>query len=80
MCILLKLDYAKFGVSSLFFSNVVEEKPFFRGEGTPLGRRRVKNIMYLYILAIHLIQRYGLKRKKQVTPIYTNICQYKCVI
>ena len=27
MCILLKLNYAKFGVSSLFFSNVIGEKP-----------------------------------------------------
>ena len=26
VCILLKLDYAKFGVSSLFFSKVIEEK------------------------------------------------------
>ena len=26
MCILLKLDYAKFGVSNLFFSKVIEEK------------------------------------------------------
>ena len=27
MYILLKLDYAKFGVSNLFFSKVFEEKP-----------------------------------------------------
>ena len=27
MCILLKLHYAKFGVSNLFFSKVIEEKP-----------------------------------------------------
>ena len=27
MCMLLKLDYATFGVSNLFFSNVIEEKP-----------------------------------------------------
>ena len=27
MCILLKLDYAKFGVSDLFCSKVIEEKP-----------------------------------------------------
>ena len=27
MCILLKLDYAKFGVSNLFFANVIAEKP-----------------------------------------------------
>ena len=27
MCILLKLDYAKFGASNLFFSKVIEENP-----------------------------------------------------
>ena len=27
MCILLKLHYAKFGLSNLFFSKVIEEKP-----------------------------------------------------
>ena len=27
MCILLKLDYAEFGASNLFLSNVIEEKP-----------------------------------------------------
>ena len=27
MCILLKLDYAKFGVSNLYFAKVIEEKP-----------------------------------------------------
>ena len=27
MCILLNLDYAKFGVSNLLFSNVIEEEP-----------------------------------------------------
>ena len=27
MCILLKLDYARFGVFNLFFSKVIEEKP-----------------------------------------------------
>ena len=40
MCILLKLDYAKFGISNLFFH-------FFWGGGgggaaPPLGKRRVK--------------------------------------
>ena len=29
MCILLKLDYAKFSVSNLFFSKVIEENPFW---------------------------------------------------
>ena len=36
MCILLKLDYAKFGVSNLFFSKVIEEKLLGVGS-TPLG-------------------------------------------
>ena len=27
MCVLLKLHYAKFGASNLFFSKVIEEKP-----------------------------------------------------
>ena len=31
MCILLKLDYAKFGASNLFFSKVIEEKPLGGG-------------------------------------------------
>ena len=31
MCILLKLDYAKLGVSNLSFSNVIEEKPLGGG-------------------------------------------------
>ena len=31
MCILLKLDYVKFGVSNLFFSKVIEEKPLVVG-------------------------------------------------
>ena len=33
MCILLKLNYAKFGVSNLFFSKDIEEKPL---GGVPL--------------------------------------------
>ena len=35
MCILLKLDYAKFGVSNLSFSKVIEEKPFLAGSVRP---------------------------------------------
>ena len=42
MCMLLKLDYAKFGVSNLFLSKVIEEKPSGGGVGsTPLGTGRV---------------------------------------
>ena len=39
MCILLKLDYATFGVSKLFFSKVIEEKPLGgRGSGRVRSR------------------------------------------
>ena len=42
MCILLKLDYAKFGVSNLFFSKVIEEKPLGVWlDSPPLGAGRV---------------------------------------
>ena len=36
MSILLKLDYAKFGVSNLFCSKVIEEKPLGVGSTLPL--------------------------------------------
>ena len=42
MCILLKLDYAKFGVSNLFFSKVIEEKPLGGGLDPPLVKERLK--------------------------------------
>ena len=42
MCILLKLDYAKFDVSRLFCSKVIEEKPL-RGRLDSLGKGRVNN-------------------------------------
>ena len=42
MCILLNLNYAKFGVSNLFFSKVMEEKPLGgRLDSPPLGTGRV---------------------------------------
>ena len=41
MYILLKLDYAKFGVSNLFFSKVIEENLWGVGS-TPPGKGRVK--------------------------------------
>ena len=42
MCILLKLDYAKFGVSNLFLSNVIEENPLCGLDPPPpLGTGRV---------------------------------------
>ena len=42
MCILLKLHYAKFDVSGLFYSKVIEEKPLGVGSTPPLGKGRVK--------------------------------------
>ena len=39
MYILLKLDYARFSVSNLFFSNVIEEKPL----GRPLVKEGLRN-------------------------------------
>ena len=35
MCILLKLDYAKFGISNLFLSKVIEEKTFWGSSRPP---------------------------------------------
>ena len=35
MCILLNLNYAKFGVSDLFFSQDIEEKPLGRSTRSP---------------------------------------------
>ena len=51
MCILLNLDCAKFGVSDIFFSKVIEENPF-RGRLDPhrLGKEKVKH--YLIMLKI----------------------------
>ena len=44
MCILFKLNYAKFGVSNFFFSKVMEEKPLGVGS-TPLPwDRKVKKL------------------------------------
>ena len=44
MCILLKLHYAKFDVSSLFRSKVIDEKPLgvWLDPQPPLGKGRVK--------------------------------------
>ena len=43
MCILLKVEYAKFGVSNLFFKKVIEEN-LWRGVNPPpsVGKGRVK--------------------------------------
>ena len=45
MCILFKLYYATFGVSSLFISKVIEEKPFGgRLDPPPLVKEGLKTI------------------------------------
>ena len=48
MCILLKLNYAKFGVSNLFFSKGIEEKPL-GGRLDPLGTGRIKDVKIIYV-------------------------------
>ena len=45
MCMLLKLDYAKFGESNLFFFNVIEEKPFGGLLEPPPGKGRVNSLI-----------------------------------
>ena len=54
MCILLKLDYAKFSVSNLFFSKVIEEKPLEGGGGgsvlPPPDKGRVKDLFYYGVI------------------------------
>ena len=42
MCILFKLHDAKFGVSHLFFSKVIKEKPLGGRLEAPLDKGRVK--------------------------------------
>ena len=44
MCILLKLDHAKFGVSNLFSSKVVEEKHLGVSARPPNGKGRANGI------------------------------------
>ena len=48
MCILLKLRYPKFGVSSLVFSKVIEEKPLgirLDPPPPPIGKGKVKGLL-----------------------------------
>ena len=59
MYILLKFDYAKFGVSNLFFSQVIEEKPLGGVGSTPLGKGRVNNQqriqIFLFLKPVSLV-------------------------
>ena len=49
MCILLKLHYAKFDVSGLFCSKVIEEKPLGVGSTPPLVKEGLK-CRYLFLI------------------------------
>ena len=47
MCMLLKLGYAKFGVSNLILSKVIKEKPLGVGSTSlSLGKGRVRKIQF----------------------------------
>ena len=53
MCILLKLDYGKFCVSNLFFSKVMEEKPFGGSARLPpLVKEGLKELIFLALADI----------------------------
>ena len=55
MCILLKLDYKKFGVSNLFFSSVIEEKPLGVGStNPPLVQKGLKMLFCFYITILRI--------------------------
>ena len=49
MCILLKFDYAKFGVSNLCFSEVIEEKPLGARLDPPLVQKGLRTFAVLYV-------------------------------
>ena len=44
MCILLKLEYAKFGVSNLLFQNLSKKNVWGVGSTPLLGEERVKSV------------------------------------
>ena len=58
MCKLLKLHYAKFGVSNLLVSKVIEEKPL-GVRSTPLGKGRVQVVVRAEILPKDFLQTSG---------------------
>ena len=54
MCILLKLDYVKFGVSNLFFQSY--QRNTFGSTSPPPVKEGLKILMYLtYFLNIHIL-------------------------
>ena len=54
MCILLKLHYAKFGVSSFFSSKVIEEKPL-RGQLDPWIKEGLSNTRVSVSIVLNLL-------------------------
>ena len=69
MCILLKFNYAKFGVPNLFFSKVIEEKPLGGLLDTPFGQEGLKAHCrpYLFQEALILYQGYiSLRHNKSI--------------
>ena len=69
MCILLKLHYAKFDVSSLFCSKVIEEKPLGGADPSPLGKGRVNKGR----LAKHEIKNMGYPSKHHFITQYISL-------
>ena len=57
MCILLKLDYAKFGVSNLFFQKLSKKNLWgsARPPPPPLGKGRVKLSRYYLVSVSSLV-------------------------
>ena len=58
MCILLKLDYAKFGVSNLLFGKVIEEKPSEVGSTPPPLRKGRVDLHNIVLMTSHEIDQH----------------------
>ena len=67
MCILLKLHYAKFDVSRLFCSKVIEEKPLGIGSTLPPVKEGLKQMSSS---SFHMFI-YARSEQCDVGPIYT---------
>ena len=86
MCMLLKLHYAKFDVSRLFLSNVIQEKPLGFGS-TSLGTRRVKiilrelktktNTFNAIDLKVKTVLMFDLHCTAYNVPLYTPFLQHR---
>ena len=73
------MDYAKIGVSNLFFSEVIKEKPL--GSRPPLGKGRVKKARNRPSLAVEfeelLLQRHCLELIDKIHRVQRVLC-YGC--